>query len=146
MARGLPSMGVGRPQVLPHLWVSEPLACISLSGVSPLGHCLPAPHMKEGCILGCPPPQWACEYWETGPWPTLDGNEKPAPVVWVQFLYFSHSDPHTWTPVPPMEGSPARMEEVFCPIPLKEAKSQVECPPTYHKGIHGPHHRSGLGT
>ena len=75
----------------------------------------------------------------------LDSDKPLLVFPWVKFFHFSHSDPHTWTPVPLMEGSPARKKAAFWgPTFLKETETQVECLPTYHKGIQGCHHRKAF--
>lgn len=49
-------------------------------------------------------------------------------------------------PTPPTECFPTRKRATFRgPTPLKGAETQLECPPTYHRAIHGYHHRVGQG-
>lgn len=49
-------------------------------------------------------------------------------AVWVQFLYFSHSEPHIQTSAHPTEGSPPGQDWWLMALsPLKGAITEAQC-------------------
>lgn len=100
--QGAPSCRTRHSHSCTSLQVSGPLTCVALPGASTLGCCSPAPCL-ERTPSQMPRPQW--------PWNSrlLSLNRKLVLALWVQFLYFSHSDPPTFGPPLPSQRLPIRM-------------------------------------